>query len=81
MAHFCCTVQAQEEICCRGCDGSDSAVTLLMQDLTAPAVAALGKGCKWTQDVPGILAQAGLRPTKLQIRLAGVITLVEAVKL
>ena len=52
-----------------------------MQDITMPAVASLGKGCKWNQDVTSLLAQAGLRPVRLQTSLAGVITLVEAEKL
>ena len=56
-------------------------MALLVQDITMPAVAALGNGCKWNQNVTGLLAQAGLRPVKLQTSLAGVITLVEAEKL
>ena len=56
-------------------------VALLVQDITMPAVASLGKGCKWNQDVTSLLAQAGLRPVRLQTSLAGVITLVEAEKL
>lgn len=52
-----------------------------MQDVTVPAVAAMGKGCKWNQDLTGLLAQAQLRPSKLQTSLAGVITLVEAQKI
>ena len=46
-----------------------------------PAVAAMGKGCKWNQDLSGLLAQAQLKPVKLQTSLAGVITLVEAQKM
>lgn len=52
-----------------------------MQDVTMPAVAAMGKGCKWNQDLASLLAQAQLKPTKLQTSLAGVITLVEAQKM
>lgn len=52
-----------------------------MQDVTMPAVAAMGKGCRWNQDLSSLLAQAQLEPTKLQTSLAGVITLVEAQKM
>ena len=52
-----------------------------MQDVTMPAVAAMGKGCKWNQDLASLLAQAQLKPTKMQTSLAGVITLVEAQKI
>lgn len=48
------------------------------QDITMPAVAAMGKGCKWNQDVVGLLAQAGLKPSKLKTSLGGIITLIEA---
>lgn len=58
-----------------------SSVKCHMQDVTMPAVAAMGKGCKWNQDVTGLLAAAGLQPTKLETSLAGVITLVEAEKI
>lgn len=56
-------------------------ICMCMQDLTMPAVAAMGKGCKWNQDLASLLAQAHLKPTKLQTSLAGVITLVEAQKM
>ncbi len=52
-----------------------------MQDVTMPAVAAMGKGCKWNQDVTSLLAVAGLEVIKLRTSLAGVITLVEAKKI
>jgi hypothetical protein len=52
-----------------------------MQDVTMPAVAAMGKGCKWNQDLTSLLAAAGLEVTKLRTSLAGVITLVEAKKI
>ena len=51
-----------------------------MQDVTMPAVAAMGKGCKWNQDLTSLLAQAQLSPVKLQTSLAGVVTLLEARK-
>ncbi|KAL0037982.1 hypothetical protein WJX79_008298 [Trebouxia sp. C0005] len=51
------------------------------QDVTMPAVAAMGKGCKWNQDVTSLLAAAGLEVIKLRTSLAGVITLVEAKKI
>lgn len=51
------------------------------QDVTMPAVAAMGKGCKWNQDVTSLLTAAGLEVTKLRTSLAGVITLVEAKKI
>ncbi len=52
-----------------------------MQDVTMPAVAAMGKGCKWNQDLISLLAAAGLEVIKLRTSLAGVITLVEAKKI
>lgn len=52
-----------------------------LQDITARAVAALGKGCFWNQDVKSMLAEAGFQPTKLQTTLGGLITAVEAKKL
>ncbi|KAL0037084.1 hypothetical protein WJX77_012094 [Trebouxia sp. C0004] len=51
------------------------------QDVTLPAVAAMGKGCKWNQDLTSLLAAAGLEVIKLRTSLAGVITLVEAKKI
>ena len=49
-----------------------------MQDLTAEAVAATGKGCYWNQDVAALLAQAGLQITSRHDALGGLITLLEA---
>ena len=51
-----------------------------LQDITAGAVAALGKGCFWNQDVKSMLAEAGFQPTRLQTTLGGLITAVEAKK-
>lgn len=59
----------------------NTCILICMQDVTMPAVAAMGKGCKWNQDLASLLAQAQLKPTKLQTSLAGVITLVEAHKM
>ena len=51
----------------------------LYQDLTAPAVAALGgKGCMWNQDVLGLVRQAGLRVVSAQPHLGGLLVSVVA---
>jgi len=50
------------------------------KDLTAPAVAATGKGCRWNDDVPGLVAAAGLEVQRLAARLGGIIVGLSAVK-
>ena len=45
-----------------------------MQDVTASAVAATGKGCYWNQDVKGLASQAGLRIVSSSDSLGGLIT-------
>ncbi len=47
-------------------------------DLTANAVAAMGKGCFWNQDVVGLLNAAGLRVRRKRESLGGLIVLLEA---
>ncbi len=49
-----------------------------MQDVTADAVAAMGKGCFWNQDVAGLLSAAGLRIVTKKESLGGLITFVKA---
>lgn len=51
-----------------------------LQDATASAVAATGKGCKWNQDIPALLRVAGLQAQRMQPSLGGLITLVVASK-
>ncbi|EIE20565.1 UbiE/COQ5 methyltransferase [Coccomyxa subellipsoidea C-169] len=48
------------------------------QDVTADAVAAMGKGCFWNQDVAGLLSAAGLRIVTKKESLGGLITFVKA---
>ncbi|BDA50561.1 probable ubiquinone/menaquinone biosynthesis C-methyltransferase [Coccomyxa sp. Obi] len=48
------------------------------QDLTADAVAAMGKGCFWNQDVAGLLNAAGLRVQRKKESIGGLIVLLEA---
>ncbi|KAI7835960.1 hypothetical protein COHA_010159 [Chlorella ohadii] len=50
------------------------------QDLTAPAVAATGKGCRWNDDVPGLVAAAGLEVQRLEAHVGGLIVSLSAVK-
>lgn len=45
----------------------------MYQDLTAPAVAATGKGCMWNQDVTGLVKAAGLRVVHKEEHLGGLI--------
>ena len=51
-----------------------------LQDATASAVAATGRGCKWNQDIPALLQVAGLQAQRMQPSLGGLITLVVASK-
>lgn len=51
---------------------------LFIQDLTADAVAAMGKGCFWNQDVAGLLHAAGLRVRRKKDSLGGLIVFLEA---
>lgn len=50
------------------------------QDLTAPAVAATGKGCRWNDDVPGLVAAAGLQVQRVEPHVGGLIVSLSAVK-
>ncbi|GFR51720.1 hypothetical protein Agub_g14166 [Astrephomene gubernaculifera] len=50
------------------------------QDLTAGAVAALGKGCVWNQDVEGMVAAAGLQVVEVQRAAAGTVEMLVATK-
>ena len=51
-----------------------------MQDVTANAVAATGKGCYWNQDVKALTAEAGLSIASNSDSLGGLITLLVATK-
>ena len=51
---------------------------LMMQDLTAEAVALTSKGCVWNQNVSELLKEGGLSIDKLERHLGGLITLAEA---
>ena len=51
-----------------------------MQDVTATAVAATGKGCYWNQDVKALTEEAGLRIASRTDSLGGLITLLVAEK-
>lgn len=53
---------------------------LAWQDLTAPAVAATGKGCRWNDDVTGLVAAAGLEVQRLEPHVGGLIVSLSAVK-
>lgn len=48
------------------------------QDLTAPAVRALAKGCAWNQDVVGLAEAAGLTVVTAEPSLLGLLTTLEA---
>ena len=52
----------------------------LAQDLTAPAVAATGKGCRWNDDVRGLVAAAGLQVQHVEPHVGGLIVSLSAVK-
>ena len=51
-----------------------------MQDVTAAAVAATGKGCYWNQDVKGSVMRAGLIVRSKHDSLGGLITSIVATK-
>ena len=51
-----------------------------VQDVTANAVAATGKGCYWNQDVKALIAEVGLRITSSNNSLGGLITSLVAEK-
>lgn len=48
------------------------------QDLTAPAVSAMGKGCQWNQDVVKLATEAGMRVVKAESHLGGTIVSLQA---
>ncbi|GAB4824121.1 hypothetical protein N2152v2_011167 [Parachlorella kessleri] len=50
------------------------------QDLTAPAVAAMGKGCYWNQDVVRLVQAAGLQVVHSEGHLGGLLVLLVAEK-
>ena len=49
-----------------------------MQDLTAPAVAAMGGACRWNDRVEELARAAGLQPMQTEQHLAGLLVSVEA---
>jgi hypothetical protein len=51
-----------------------------VQDLTADAVAATGKGCYWNQNVGELVSRAGLKVVRKEDHLGGLITIIEARK-
>ncbi|GFH25109.1 uncharacterized protein HaLaN_23020 [Haematococcus lacustris] len=50
------------------------------QDVSAATVAATSKGCMWNQNVPALLAAAGLRVIRLSRHTGGTVVMVEAVR-
>jgi len=50
----------------------------MYQDITSSAVANMGKGCVWNQDIPALLSAAGLELVSEQRHLAGLLSLVVA---
>jgi SAM-dependent methyltransferase len=50
------------------------------QDVTAPAVAAMGKGCRWNDDVAALVKAAGLRVQRAQPHVGGLVISLSAVK-
>lgn len=56
-------------------------LALILQDITAEPVAAAGKGCYWNQDVPALVAAAGLRIVRQDRALGGLLVAIEAERL
>ena len=52
----------------------------LYQDLTAPAVAATAKGCRWNDRVPALVRQAGLSIQEVQSHIGGLVVSLVAIK-
>lgn len=50
------------------------------QDVTAPAVAATGKGCRWNDDVPALVRAAGLQIQQAEPHVGGLIVSLVAIK-
>lgn len=51
-----------------------------VQDVTAPAVAATGKGCRWNDDVPALVRAAGLQIQQAEPHVGGLIVSLVAIK-
>ena len=58
---------------------SNNAALAAYQDFTSSAVASMGKGCMWNQQLPVLLKESGLYVINEEHHLAGTISLIEAI--